>query len=68
MHEFRGDQHPVFAVDVMITGGCAEGFIHRMASHGVQVLATSETDPVAAAGLVFAGEPLPAAEPHEHDH
>ena len=68
MHEFRGDQHPLFAMDVLITGSCGAGFIQRMASHGVQVLATEETNPVVAAGLVFSGEPLPVAEPHEDDH
>ena len=68
MHEFRGDAHPVFAVDVLITGGCGAGFIRRMATHGVQVLATKETNPMVAAGLVFRGEPLLAAEPHDSDH
>ncbi|WP_177418991.1 NifB/NifX family molybdenum-iron cluster-binding protein [endosymbiont of Lamellibrachia barhami] len=68
MHEFRGSQHPVFELDVLITGGCGEGFIRRMASQGVRVVATSETDPHTAATKVVAGEALPPAEPHDHDH
>ena len=68
MHEYRGDDHPIFAVDVLISGGSGQGFIQRMASHGVQVLTTSETDPYAAASRVLRGEPLPAAAPHEHNH
>jgi len=68
IHEFQGDTHPVFVADVLITGGCGLGFIHRMAAHDVQVLTTSESDPVRAADLVFSGERLPAAQPHEHAH
>lgn len=68
MHEYRGDDHPIFAVDVLISGGSGQGFIQRMASQGVQVLNTSETDPYAAASRVLKGEPLPAAAPHDHNH
>jgi predicted Fe-Mo cluster-binding NifX family protein len=68
MHEYRGDDHPIFAVDVLISGGSGQGFIQRMASQGVQVLNTSETDPYAAASRVLKGEPLPAAAPHNHNH
>jgi len=32
----------------------------------VRVIATSESDPQAAAKAVIAGQPLPPAEPHEH--
>ncbi len=66
MHEFRGDDHPIFALDVLITGGCGEGFVRRLAQHGVQVVTTAETDPLAAAGKVLAGENLPPAKPHAH--
>jgi predicted Fe-Mo cluster-binding NifX family protein len=68
LHEYHGEDHPVFALDVIITGGSGQGFIQRMAAHGVQVIATSETDPYLAAGSVFCGEPLPAALPHDHQH
>jgi hypothetical protein len=66
LHEYHGDDHPIFAVDVLISGSCGQGFIRRMSSHGVQVIATSETDPYIAAGALFSGENLPAAAPHDH--
>ncbi len=39
MHEFRGDDHPLEALDVLINAGCGRGFIQRMAARGVQVVA-----------------------------
>ncbi|MEN8166818.1 MAG: nitrogen fixation protein [Pseudomonadota bacterium] len=66
LHEYQVDDHPIFAVDVLICGSCGQGFIQRMASHGVQVITTSETDPYVAAKSVLSGEPLPAALPHDH--
>ncbi len=68
LHEYHGDDHPIFTVDMLICGSCGQGFIKRMASHGVQVIATSEPDPYNAASALFSGEPLPAPAPHEHDH
>ena len=67
MHEYRGHDHPIFRVDLLVSGGCGHGFIQRMGAHGVQVLVTSETDPYAAARMIFSGEPLPPAEPHHDD-
>lgn len=66
MHEFRGDRHPIDELDVLITGGCGDGFVRRLASRGVKVVATSETDPQTAVSAVFSGVPLPPAQPHEH--
>jgi len=66
MHEFRGDRHPIDDFDVLITGGCGNGFQQRMASRGVRVVTTSETDPEKAVTAVFTGSPLPEAEPHSH--
>jgi predicted Fe-Mo cluster-binding NifX family protein len=68
LHEYHGEDHPIFTVDFLITGGSGQGFIQRLAAHGVQVIATSETDPLRAAESVFSGETLPPAEPHEHHH
>ena len=59
-------EHPIDQVDVMITGGCGDGFFRKMAMRGVQVIATSETDPIKAAQAVLEGRSLPAAEPHSH--
>ena len=66
MHEFRGDSHPLDALDVLITAGCGQGFVRRMAAKGVQVIATSETDPLKAVSGVVAGAVLPPPVPHEH--
>ena len=66
MHEFHGEDHPLFELDVVITAGCGDGFIRRMYAKGVTVIATSETDPARAAELIAAGKPLSPAAPHEH--
>lgn len=66
IHEYRGTDHPLFALDVVVTGGCGEGFIRRLAAHGVQVITTAEPDPLVAATAVAAGTALPPALPHEH--
>lgn len=66
MHEFRGDVHPIDSCDVLITGGCGQGFIRRMAAREVRVIATSEEDPLTAAKAVFDDRPLPAVELHGH--
>jgi len=66
-HELHGDApHPIDGVDVLITASCGEGFVGRMARRGIQVVATSETDPATAARLVSSGRPLPPPAPHEH--
>lgn len=66
-HDFRGEgAHPVDVADVLITGGCGAGFMHRMAARGIRVVATAETDPLKAARAVARGEPLPPPAPHSH--
>lgn len=66
MHEFRGEQHPVDNLDVLITGGSGEGFIQKMASRGVKVLVTSEVDPQTAVSILARGGSLPSPEPRQH--
>ena len=66
MHEFRGDRHPLDDLDVLITGGCGEGFIRRMAARGIRVIATGETDPSIAIADFLAGRPLAPPQPHRH--
>lgn len=66
LHDHHGDDHPLYQVDVVVTGGCGEGFVRRMSAHGVRVVATAEPDPQTAARAVAAGLPLPPALPHEH--
>ncbi len=68
LHDYHGDDHPLFEarVDAVITGSCGDGFVLRLGRHGVRVHATSEADPLSAAALVAAGRSLPPAAPHEH--
>ncbi len=68
LHEFHGDNHPLFEFDVLITGGCGQGFRQRLASRGVRVVTTGETDPQRAAEAIAQGRELPPAPPHDHDH
>jgi predicted Fe-Mo cluster-binding NifX family protein len=68
-HEFHGSgPHPVDGVDVLITAGCGEGFVRRLAGRGIRVVATGESDPLAAVRLVIAGQPLPPPAPDDHHH
>ena len=66
LHEYHGDEHPVYGLDAVITASCGAGFVRRLSGHGVRVFATSESDPATAAAAVAAGRPLPPAETHEH--
>lgn len=68
LHEYHGDDHPAFAMDVIITAGCGDSFRNRMSRHGVQVLATGETDPQEALRRYLANKPLAPAAPHDHTH
>lgn len=66
MHEFSGTDHPLDTLDVLITAGCGQGFRHKMASRGVEVIATAETDPALAVKLWASGQTLSPAEAHHH--
>jgi hypothetical protein len=68
LHEYHGDDHPLFGLDALITQGHGQGFAQRLTRHGVRVIATSASDPLAAATAVAAGQPLPGPLPHDHDH
>ncbi|MBT3012210.1 MAG: nitrogen fixation protein [Candidatus Thiodiazotropha sp. (ex Lucina pensylvanica)] len=59
MHEFRGDDHPIFKMNYLITGGSGQGFVRRMRGAGVVVIVTSEQDPLTAVTAVIEGKPLP---------
>ncbi len=71
-HEFSGmGDHPLDSCDVVITQSCGPGFTRRLASRGIHVLVTSESDPLKAARAALCGEPLPAPDmraSHNHDH
>jgi NAD(P)-dependent dehydrogenase (short-subunit alcohol dehydrogenase family) len=68
LHEYHGDDHPLFGLDALITQGHGQGFAQRLTRHGVRVIATSASDPLAAVTAVAAGQPLPEPLPHDHDH
>lgn len=67
LHEYRGNDHPLYGLDALVTAGCGAGFTQRLARNGVRVVVTSETDPATAAAAVAAGRHLPPAAPQEHD-
>lgn len=65
MHTFAGDDHPLDRLDVLITGGCGQGFVRKMAARGVRVVPTGETDPLRAVRLLASGAPLAPPKPRE---
>ncbi|MES9971274.1 MAG: nitrogen fixation protein [Candidatus Thiodiazotropha sp.] len=66
MHEFRGDDHPIFKMDYLITGSSGQGFVRRMNEVGVEVIITGEEDPLTAVTAVIEGKPLLPAKTQEH--
>lgn len=70
IHEYQGEDHPLFTLGLaaLVTQGAGQGFMQRMAQHGITVHTTSESDPLRAISRLVAGTPLPAALPHDHDH
>ena len=61
--------HPIYEVDILITGGAGPGFVNRLATQATQVVITSETDPDEAVKQLLAGSlPQRAAEHHNHHH
>ena len=66
IHGFDDRQpHPLYDVDVLITGGAGEVFRQRLAMRGVRVVATGETDPETAVRDFLAGA-VKAAEANDH--
>ena len=70
VHAYHGEDHPLFGLGLqaLVTQGAGQGFIERLARHGILVHATSQTDPLVAVVQVATGQPLAAALPHDHDH
>lgn len=66
LHNFSGTDHPLFDVDVVVTGGSGDGFIRKLAQHGVKVITTSASDPSDSAQAVVDQRTLPEAVPHQH--
>jgi predicted Fe-Mo cluster-binding NifX family protein len=61
------EHHPLFEVDVIITGNMGMGFRNRMAQKGIKAVATPEEDIDMAVELLLKDE-LPLEEPHRHHH
>ena len=57
--------HPIFDVDVLITGGAGQGFVNRLAQQGVQVIIVNEQDPEHAVVKYLEGS-LELLQPHTH--
>lgn len=70
IHEYRGVDHPLFAMNLqaVITQSAGQGFIKRLSQRGIKVFVTSESDPATAIASVVTGQPLPAANEREHIH
>ena len=66
MHAWQGGSHPIDVVDILITLGSGDGFVNKMARRNIQVIRTSETDPMTAVKAVINGQTLPEAEAHSH--
>ena len=70
LHAYHSaEPHPVEALDVLITAGCGEGFVRRMAMMDIRLYVTAESDPLTAVKAIIRGEALPPPLPHEdHPH
>ncbi len=68
LHEYHGEDHPLFTrgLDAVVTASAGAGFIQRLGSHGIRVIATEESDIDKALAALANGEALPPAAPHEH--
>lgn len=68
MHEFKGTDHPIDELDVLITASCGDGFQRKMIERGVHVIQTGETDPIVSVEKYITGLVLKPALPHTHQH
>lgn len=64
-HEFAGGPHPLDGVDALISGSAGDGLVTKLSRRRIQLVATSETDPLQAVRDFLAGTIKPAA-PHQH--
>lgn len=60
-------EHPIFEVDVVITGGAGMGFVNRLGRMNTQVVITDETDPDQAVKLLLERK-LQSKSPGQHHH
>jgi predicted Fe-Mo cluster-binding NifX family protein len=62
IHENGNSSHPIDAVDILITSSCGNGFLKKMSKRKIQVIITSESDPVKAVMATLKGQELPLPE------
>ena len=68
LHAYHGADHPLLGLGLkaLVTQGAGAGFVGRLAQSGIEVVATSASDPLEAVKAVAAGRALPPPAPHEH--
>ncbi len=57
------DGHPVYGVDALLSASAGDGFVQKLARRGIDVVLTSERDPVRAVAAYAAGT-LPRNDAH----
>lgn len=67
IHEHGEAPHPIDDLDILITAGCGEGFVRKMAMKDIDLVRTSETDPVIAVKAIIEGMPLAEPQPIDAD-
>lgn len=56
IHEWGDDDgHPVFEVDVLLSGSAGNGFVGKLENRGIDVVLTTETDPESAIRAYMTG-------------
>lgn len=71
-HESGNYNHPLFDVDILISGGIGAGAVNRLKSQNIQALITTETNADKAIALLIEGQLPIVANGHDgncnHDH
>jgi predicted Fe-Mo cluster-binding NifX family protein len=75
VHNYKGGEHPLDGVEVVIVGSAGQCFIEKMASRGIATAMAPGVEPSAAVAAYVAGLLKPAQEAeacdchgHDHDH
>lgn len=69
LHAYHGPEpHPIADLDMLITGGCGQGFRNPMQRMAVRLLVTGETDPLSAVQVLAEDRPQPPPAPGDHRH
>ncbi|CAA6818898.1 MAG: Nitrogen fixation-related protein [uncultured Thiotrichaceae bacterium] len=63
IHAYKEAPHPIDDLDILITASCGEGFARKMVMKDIDLVKTSETDPVTAVKAIIEGVPLAEPQP-----